>query len=208
MSTGLSMLIAENQNFSGDVSSLQRAREHGTLVQCLCIYLRFFVRFPPLAAFSNHHERAGSCSFPRVTSFPCSLNLCQQKVMTYRMQREAFGRPDSCAQVRRPQCSRRCRADPHVRQFTCGGRVKLRGRVTRTGRHFGGSVLVPFRGWQPCLPLSGRQDVNRRARCSLLFRRQECWCVQNSPREAPAKLWTKLKHHHGSHKNIEHAPAR
>ena len=112
MSTGLSMLIAENQNFSGDVSSLQRAREHGTLVQCLCIYLRFFVRFPPRAAFSNHHERAGSCSFPHVTSFPCSLNLCQQKVMTYRMQREAFGRPDSCAQVRRPQCSRRWPGGP------------------------------------------------------------------------------------------------
>ena len=58
-------------------------------------------------------------------------------------------------------------ADPHVRQFTCGGRVKIRGRFTRTGRHFGGSVLVPFRGWRPYLPLSGRQDVNRRA--PLLF---------------------------------------
>ena len=112
MSAELAMLIAEKQNLSGDVSSLQRAREHGTLVQCLCIYRRLFVRFPPLAAFSNHHERAWSCSFPRVTSFPCSLNLCQQKVMTYRMQREAFSRPDSCAQEGLPQCSRRWRRGP------------------------------------------------------------------------------------------------
>ena len=64
ISTELSMLISQKQNVSGDVSPLQRGREHGTLVQCLCIYHRLFVRFPPLVAFTHHHERARRLLFP------------------------------------------------------------------------------------------------------------------------------------------------
>ena len=70
MSAELAMLIAEKQNLSGDVSALQRAREHGTLVQCLCIYRRLFVRFLPLVAFSNHHERARRSLVPSSYLFP------------------------------------------------------------------------------------------------------------------------------------------
>ena len=56
----------------------------------------------------------------------------------------------------------------------CGGRVKLRGRVNRTGRHLGGSVHVPFRGLRSYLRLSGRQGVNQRA--PLLFVTVLCFC--------------------------------
>ena len=120
-----------------------------------------------LSVFLDSSHSPGGRSFPRRTSFPCSLNLCQQKVMAYRMQRDAFAN-----QIRAHKSVFRSvrdggGADPHVRQFTCGGRVKIRGRIIRTGRHFGGSVLVPFRGWQPYHPRSGRQDVNGRA--PLLF---------------------------------------